>query len=388
MVTAPYGRVLREPRGSFFLFGPRGTGKSTWLRQAFPRARRFDLLDEALYQSLLAQPSLLGDELRTLKSGSWVVLDEVQRLPGLLNEAHRFMEERRLRFVLCGSSARKLRTSGVNLLAGRAVRRELFPFVPEELGSDFDLGRALRFGTLPIVTTAPEPAETLTAYAQLYLREEIQAEALVRNLAGFARFLPVAALFHGQTINAAAVARDCGVARTTVLGYLSVLEDTLMTFQVPAYEGALRVRERKHPKLYWADPGIVRAIKRQLGPVSIEERGRLFEGWIASVLRAYGSYRGLFDTMSYWSPADATGTEVDFVLQRGSGALAVEAKSSPRVDGGMLRGLRAIAPLKGLERRILVYSGERRLRTKDGIDILPVAEFLGEIAGGSLWRGR
>lgn len=385
-MSSPYPRVLRPPKESFFLLGPRGTGKSTWLRQLFPKARRFDLLDEGLFQSLLADPRLLAGELRTIRPGSWVVLDGVQRLPGLLNEVHRFMEDRRLRFVLCGSSARKLRTSGTNLLAGRAVRRELFPLVPEELGPDFDLARALRFGTLPIVTAAREPAETLTAYAQLYLREEVQAEALVRSLQGFARFLPVAALSHGQVVNAAAIARDCGVARTSVLGYLSILEDTLMTFQVPAFESALRVRERKHPKLYWADAGIVRAVKRQLGPVTVEERGSLFEGWVASLLRAYGSYRGLFETMSYWAPADGAGTEVDFVLERGGRTLAIEAKSSPRYDGAMLRGLRAIAPLPGLARRVLVYTGERRLRTEDGIDVLPVPEFVQEVESGLVWR--
>jgi predicted AAA+ superfamily ATPase len=216
MDTTSYPRILTSPKGSFFVFGPRGSGKSTWIRSAFPRAHRVDLLDEALYQSYLADIGAFAAELRVLPPGSVVVVDEVQRLPALLNEVHRHIEDRRLRFVLCGSSARKLKTAGTNLLAGRAVRRSLHPFLPEELGKDFDLDEALRYGTLPVIWTAPDRGEALTAYAQLYLKEEIQAEALVRNLPGFARFLPVAALFHGEVINVSGISRDAGAARTTV----------------------------------------------------------------------------------------------------------------------------------------------------------------------------
>ena len=189
MDTPSHPRLLAAPKGSFFLFGPRGSGKSTWIRNAFPRAHRVDLLDEALYQSYLADIGAFAAELRGLPPGSVVVVDEVQRLPALLNEVHRHIEDRRLRFVFCGSSARKLKTAGTNRLAGRAVRRHLHPFLPEELGEHFDLDEALRYGTLPVIWTAPDRGEALTAYAQLYLKEEIQAEALVRNLPGFARFL-------------------------------------------------------------------------------------------------------------------------------------------------------------------------------------------------------
>src|SRR5881296_65526 len=256
-------RLLRAPRQSFFLFGPRGVGKSTWVREELPRAHRIDLLDEARYQSYLTQPALFADELRALPAGATVCVDEIQRLPSLLNEVHRFIEERRLRFVLCGSSARKLKQQGTNLLAGRALRRGLHPFVPAELGDAFDLETALAFGSLPIIWQAPSRTDALVAYAQMYLREEIQAEALVRNLPGFARFLPVAALFHAQTLNVTSVARDAGVARNTVTGYLQVLQDNLLAFTLPAYQARLRVREQKHPKFYWTDPGLPRAMKRQ-----------------------------------------------------------------------------------------------------------------------------
>jgi predicted AAA+ superfamily ATPase len=385
MSTFLYNRLLQAPRQSFFLFGPRGSGKSTWIRQTFPGIRRIDLLDEALFHSYLANPGLFAEHVRTLQPGSTVCVDEVQRLPALLNEAHRFIEERKLRFILCGSSARKLKRGGVNLLAGRALQRFLHPFVPAELGSDFDQNRALTYGTLPLIWQSTEPKEALLAHARLYLKEEIQAEALVRNLPGFARFLPAAALFHGQTLNIAGLGRDVGTSRTTVAGYLDILEDTLLAFRLPAYEGRLRVREKKHPKLYWVDAGIVRAVKQQLDPPSAEERGTLFEGWIGNLLRSYRDYRGLFDEWFYWAPAEAGRTEVDFLLRRGREWVAIEAKSASRIGPDELRGLRAIEGLRRLERRVLVHPGGQPRVTEDGIEIWPVDAFLEAIETGSIW---
>lgn len=248
---------------SFFLFGPRGTGKTTWVRQVFPEAYRIDLLDEALYQSYLADIGLFAQQLRAVPRESWVVVDEVQRIPTLLNEVHRFMEERNLRFVLCGSSARKLKQSGTNLLAGRALRKFMHPFLPEELGERFDVEETLCWGSLPVIWAAPDKKGALEAYVTMYLKEEIKAEAIVRNLPAFARFFPLAALFHGQVLNISGLSRDAGVSRTTVTGYLEVLEDTLLAFRLPAYPAGLPVREKKHPKLYWADPGLVRPFKNR-----------------------------------------------------------------------------------------------------------------------------
>jgi predicted AAA+ superfamily ATPase len=195
-----YNRILRVPEQSFFLLGPRGTGKTTWLRHEFQQAHMVNLLDEALYQALLANPALFAAKMLALPEDSWVIVDEIQRLPNLLNEVHRFMEERHMRFVLCGSSARKLKRTGVNLLAGRALMRHMHPFVPAELGDRFDLETALQYGLLPVVWSSDERKDALAAYAQLYLKEEIHGEALVRNLPAFSRFLPLAAIFHGQTI--------------------------------------------------------------------------------------------------------------------------------------------------------------------------------------------
>jgi predicted AAA+ superfamily ATPase len=379
-------RIFKAPKQSFFLMGPRGSGKSTWLRATFPDAYVIDLLSERTYQRLLANPGQFADELRAVSADRWVIVDEVQRLPDLLNEVHRFIEEKRLRFVLCGSSARKLKRAGINLLAGRALHRAMHPFVPEELGARFDLEESLRYGVLPIVWDSTAREETLTAYAQLYLKEEIQAEALVRNLPGFARFLPLAALFHGQTINVSTISREAGVARTTVAGYLDILEETLLCFRLPAYEAKLRVRERKLPKWYWCDSGIVRAMKRSTGIVTTEERGALFEGMVAQLIRAYRDYRGICDDMYYWAPAGRSTTEVDFLIVRGGDIIAIEAKSGSTFTESWCRGLRAVAKLRGLQRRIIVYPDGPVLQTKDGIDVVPFKNFVDELEADSLWR--
>jgi len=379
-----YSRLLQAPGQSFFLFGMRGAGKSTWSRQAFPDAPRFDLLDEGLFQSYLRDPRLFARELLRFPGGQTVVVDEIQRLPALLNEVHRLIESHGLRFVLLGSSARKLKQAGTNLLAGRALRRVMFPLLPEELGADFDLAEVLRCGSLPVIWRSPAKEDSLEAYVQMYLKEEIQAEALVRNLPGFARFLPVAALFHGQLLSVAGLARDAGVARTTVAGYLEILADTYLAWQLPAYQGRLRVKERKHPKLYWVDPGVVRALKRGLHAPGEAERGALLEGWVGVLLRAYGeagSGLGLrHDGLFYWAPAEG-GTEVDFLIQRGREFTAIEVKAKENLASQDFKGLKAITGLKNLGRRIVVFLGERPFRTEDGIEALPIRSFLDELEG-------
>lgn len=386
MVSAKtYQRLLDAPNGSFFLFGVRGVGKSTWARRRFPRAHVVDLLDESRYQELLARPGLLALEIAALPATRPVILDEVQRVPALLNEVHRAIESSRRRFLLLGSSARRLKTAGTNLLAGRAVVRTMFPLLPDELGQDFNLDRVLRFGSIPVIWQADDPRAALEAYVQLYVREEIRAEALVRNLPAFLRFLPVAALFHGQVVNMSGMARDAATARKTVEGYIEILQDTLLATLLPAFEGKLRARERKHPKLYWVDPGLVRAAKRQLGAVSTEERGSLFEGWVLMLLRAHNHRSELFEDIAYWSPAQARQTEVDFLLRRGRDHVAIEVKAGARFSTTLLSGLQAIADLPHVTRRVLLYLGDRPLRTGDGIDVWPLSTFLDALANGTLW---
>ncbi|MFM7291038.1 MAG: ATP-binding protein [Planctomycetia bacterium] len=387
--TRSYDRILAAPTGrSFFLFGMRGAGKSTWAKAVLPAAKRIDLLDEGLFHAYLREPALFANELRPLPPGATVVVDEIQRLPTLLNEVHRFIEDRRLRFVLLGSSARKLKHAGTNLLAGRALHRQMFPLLPQELGRDFDLAEVLRYGSLPVIWAASERREALESYVQMYLKEEIQAESLVRNLPGFARFLPVAAVFHGQVLSVAGLARDAGVARTTVDGYLGILADTYLAWQLPAFEARLRVKERRHPKLYWTDSGIVRGVRREFHPPTAAERGVLFEGWIGQLLRAYGEPASgtghPFDGLWYWAPAEGR-IEVDFLIKAGKHYVAVEAKAKPSLASKDFSGLRAISGLPGLKRRIVVSLADRPQRTEDGIDVLPLRDFLALLEDHRLW---
>ena len=385
MSKKSYPRMIQPPRQSFFLLGVRGVGKSTWAQTQFPHALRIDLLDEARYQDYLADASLFAADLQSAQPGSWVVVDEIQRLPNLLNEVHRHIESRRLNFALLGSSARKLKATGVNLLAGRALHKTMHPLTPAELGDDFDLDAALNTGTIPLVWAASERRAVIESYVRLYLREEIRAEGLVRNLPGFARFLPVAALCHGQVVSMSGIARDCGVARTTVQGYLDILEDTLLAYRLPAFQPRLRVRERHHPKLYWVDPGLVRAVKKLHGPIAPEERGALIEGWVLHLLRAHGEDGALFDDLYYWDPHPTNRTEVDFLLRRGSELAAIEVKSQPRYHTGMLPGLRAISELPGVARRVLVYGGKRSFQTGDGIDVWSTDRLQQALAENTLW---
>jgi len=258
----------------------------------------------------------------------------------------------------------------------------MYPLLPAELGSSFSLEDTLQFGSLPLVVDSDSPRERLEGYVQLYLKEEIQAEALVRNLPGFARFLPIAALFHGQTINIAALSRDAGVARSTAEGYLAILEDTLLGFRLSAFEPKLRVKERKHPKWYWFDAGVARAAKGVLGPPSPEEKGALFEGFIAMLLRAGKDLKFCdYDSISYWAPASGE-TEVDFVIERGKEKIAVEVKTAREPNSSHMKGLRALGELSGVSRKILVYPGAHDRLTDDGIEVLGIDTFLKKLGSG------
>ena len=376
MQNSLYQRLFLCPKSSFFLFGPRGTGKTTLIRQLGLASKEVSLLDEENYQSYLARPGLFYEELVSLNPGQWVFVDEIQRLPNLLNEVHRLIEDRKLRFILTGSSARKLRRSGVNLLAGRAVNRYLYPLTPMEMEKDFSLNSALKTGTIPLIYKSEDQRETLKSYVQTYLKEEIQAEALVRNLGGFSRFLPITALFHSQVSNFSNIARDSEVARPTVVGFFQILQDTLLLKTLKAYEAKIRVRERKKVKCYFIDPGLVRAIKNQYGPVTIEEKGPLFEGLVFTLLMFQKDTYGEIDDIFYWSPAEARKTEVDFILVKGKELIAIETKTTEKIRPEHFKGLKAISDLKGVKRKILVYCGKKNRVTREGIEIHTFNSFI------------
>jgi uncharacterized protein len=379
-----YTRLLRPPAGSVAVFGLRGAGKSSWARHTFPTAHVLDLRIESVCQDVLADSTDLARRLHALPPHQAVVVNDVHRVPALVVEVHRAMAASDRRFVLLGSNVRPLWTAA-GLLTNRVAVQTMYPLVPAELGRDFALDRVLRFGSLPAVWDAADPWAALEAYMQSYVRDEIRGEGVVRNLSAFLRFLPAAALAHGRVVNVAALARDAATSRTTVDGYLRILRDTLMATLLPAFEPRLRVRERRHPKLYWTDPGVVRAAKRQLGTVAAEERGALLEGLVLTVLRAHNDRTEVFDDIGYWAPAQARATEVDFLLRRGRDYLAIEVRAAPRNAPHELGGLRAIANLPRLVRRVLVYLGDRRLRTDDGIDVWPLNDWLEAVASGRLW---
>jgi predicted AAA+ superfamily ATPase len=362
-----------RPRESFFLWGPRQTGKSTLLRATYPDALWVDLLKTDELMRYLQRPALLREELEADATRRLVVLDEIQKVPGLLDEVHWLIENRGRVFALCGSSARKVRRAQANLLGGRAVRRELLGLVSAEIGPEFDLVRALNHGFLPRHYLAEDASERLRAYVNDYLREEIANEGLVRNLPAFSGFLAAAALSEGGVVNFANIARECGVSAPTVREYFEILLDTLLGRMLPAWTRRPKRRTIQAPKFYFADVGVVNVLARRgrIEPGS-ELYGRAFENWIHHELRAHCSYRRPARELSYWRLA--SGIEVDFIL--GDMQVAVEAKASARVTSDHMKGLRALAvDHPRVRRRIIVCLEPRARRTEDGIEVLPWRRF-------------
>ena len=354
-----------------FLFGVRGSGKTSLLKQLFPSALYIDLLDTSLYQKYLSNIGQFYETVSAFRNDGLVIVDEIQRMPQLLNEVHRLIESSNRRFILTGSSASKIKAGGVNLLGGRAGTKYLHPFIPEELGDDFDLNQALRYGLLPIVWSSDNKNNKLRNYTETYLTEEIKAEARIRNLPAFARFLEVAALYHGQVVNMSAVARDSENKVHHIRNFFSILEDTMLGFFLPAYQAKLRVKERKSNKFYLIDPGLARSLKKNFGSVSAEEKGFLFEGLIAQILRAYRDYQGFYEDIYYWSSSEAQKTEVDFLLKRRKELIAIEVKAKTQVSSQDYKGLKAISELPAVKRRIVVYLGKTIRKTENGIEIWP-----------------
>ena len=368
-------RLLNLPkmltRSSFFLLGPRATGKTFLIHQQLPRAPVYDLLDSDVFSRLARRPRLLGEEVSN--ADRLVVIDEIQKLPALLDEVHRLIESRKIRFLLTGSSARKLRRGGVNLLAGRAWEANLFPLTSPEI-PDFDLMRYLNRGGIPRIYLSDEYRDELKSYVNLYLREEILAEALTRRIDVFARFLDVMALGNGEELNFQGLASDAGVPVRTLQNYVQVLQDTLIGFQVPAFRATKKRKAITRSRFFFFDVGVVNHLSHR-GAIQAKSElfGKCFEHFLFLELRAYLSYRRLDLPLSYWR--STSGFEVDCLI---GSEWALEFKSTNSVTERHLRGLMALRE-EGLVKRYAVVSTDPVRRRLAGLTVYPWREFLDDL---------
>ena len=362
---------------SCFLFGPRQCGKTSLIRETLPDAYVFDLLSGDVFRRLARNPGYIEEVCVEPKP---VVIDEIQKLPSLLDEVHRLIEVKDMRFLLTGSSARKLRKGGVNLLGGRARVRNIHPFSASELGGAFDLDRALNHGLLPGIWFSDDPGEDLSSYISLYLEQEIMQEGATRNLPAFSRFLEVAALSSGAQINYQSIASDAQIARSTIQEYFKILKDTLLATEVPVWRKGRSRKTVETAKFYLFDTGVARRLQ---GRKSLErgtsEYGHAFESWVMHELSAYADAMRRDAEISYWRTR--TGLEVDFIVD---GEVAIETKSTRNIGKSDLKGLRAIADEGGFRRRILVCDEPLQM-VSDGIEILPWRVFVEELWGGTLF---
>ncbi len=385
-------RLLATPDRSFFLFGPRGVGKSTWLRGAFPTAKWFDLLDAETQLAFTMQPGQLSDRIGSLRAGSWVCIDEVQKAPALLDEVHALIENKRLKFALTGSSARKLKRGGANLLAGRASIKQLRPFSLREV-PELDLSAVLQSGGLPLVVNEPRNAkDILRAYVHTYLKEEIREEGLVRKVEPFVRFLRVAGLLNAQSLNVTNIAREAQVPRNSVSSYFSILEDTLVGTRLEAYQPGSRVREVAHPKFYWFDPGVARAAAGLIDdPMDAVWQGFSLETWVLHELSVYNETQDRHRAIFHYRTG--ANVEVDFVvetrkktLSQPGEAVLIEVKSAKRWSPPFERHLRAVAASANFKVKacVGVYLGEVRL-SREGVEVYPLREFVEALYAGEIF---
>jgi len=369
-------RILDPPfllqKKSHFLFGPRQTGKTSLIRHSLKGVRSYDLLDNSVYLSLSQDPGRIAQEINP--RDKIVVLDEIQRLPILLNEVHRLIEERGIRFLLTGSSARKLRRGGVNLLGGRARTKYMHPLTYRELGNQFNLFKAIDRGLLPSIYLSDDPHADLEAYTGSYLQQEIVAEGVTRNVPAFSRFLKVAALCNGTVVNFTNVSNDAQVPRTTVYEYFEILKDTLLLYELPAWRKSKKRKPLTSSKYYFFDVGVVAALQgRQFRP-GTPEFGEAFETYLMHELVSYSDYIS-GEPLSTWR--STSGFEVDFIL---GDHTAVEVKAKENVSAHDLKSLRAFAEEKKLKRYLCVSLGPRR-RNLENVTILPLREFLEALWG-------
>ena len=369
-----YSRILNPPsKKSFFLFGPRGTGKTTWLKIKFPNAVYLDLLDAEIFNDLVARPERI-ERFIPPSFNNFVIIDEVQRIPELLNEAHRLIEQKKYNFILTGSSARKLRGKGVNLLAGRALTYNLYPLTATELGKDFSIEHALRFGHLPATFNESNKKKYLESYVMTYLEQEVRQEGLTRNIGSFSRFLEIASFSQGSITNVSQIARDCGINRKVAENYFSILYDLMIAYRLPFFAKRAKRKAIQHEKFYFFDTGIYQTI-RPRGPLDTTEEigGTALETLVFQELKAFNDYLGLDYQLSFWKSPQ--GHEVDFILYGKRGIKAIEVKRTSIISEKHFRGLKAFTQTYPLAKSYLLYGGERKM-WEGNIQIIPVVQFL------------
>jgi len=367
-------RHISIPKGSFFLFGPRGTGKSTFVKRLKKKDTIYlDFLDPDTFRTFSAFPETL---IKTINAGNpgLVIIDEVQKVPQILEVVHKIMEEKKIRFILTGSGGRKLKRSGADLLGGRALYCRMHPFTASELGISFSLDKALQTGLIPVVERSAEPAKTLSAYIDIYLREEIQAEALVRNLGTFARFLEIISFSHGSVLNVSNLARECQAGRSIVTGYIDILEDLLLAYRLPVFAKRAKRKTASHPKFYLFDNGLYRRL-RQRGPLDIESgiSGPALEGLVGQHLRAFSDYALPGTQLYYWR--SQAGNEVDFILYGGKTFTAIEVKNTRVLNPVDYNGLVSFGDDYPEASLILIYRGNILMKHKN-ILVVPAEIFL------------
>lgn len=367
-------RFFKDPERSYFLFGPRGTGKSTWVKKSNPDAIHIDLLKPDVERQLVAYPERLG-ELVPKGTTATIFIDEVQRAPSLLTVVHDLIEQKSgFKFILSGSSPRKLKREGADLLGGRALHRQMHPFMAAELGEQFDLKNALIYGMLPIVMGDPEPAQVLQTYISLYLKEEIQTEGLIRNFASFVRFLEAISFSHASQLNIANVARECEVKRGTVQNYIQILDELLLAFELPVFRKRAQRELVQHPKFYLFDAGIFTALRpKGILDAVTEIEGLALEGLVAQHLKAWSDYSTDKHEICYWRTR--AGLEVDFVIYGPLGFWAIEVKNSTKVHPGDLKGLQAFCEDYPAAKAVLLHRGSMRF-VERGIECIPCEDFL------------
>ncbi|MGD9159741.1 MAG: AAA family ATPase [Desulfobacteraceae bacterium] len=368
-------RFFKASDGSFFIFGPRGTGKSTWLKKTFQDAYFIDLLDEKTFREYIAHPERIKQVVKANPDIKRYIIDEVQKAPALLDSIHSLIEEYKThQFILTGSSARKLRRGGVNLLAGRALLTHFHPFMASELKENFSLDTALKFGMIPLVVSSDTPGKTLEAYIALYLKEEVKEEGLVRDIGAFARFLETVSFSHGNVLNLSNLARECQVSRKVVENYMSIIEDLLVGYKIPVFNKRAKRAMTAQSKFYLFDAGVYYHL-RPRGPLDSPDEvgGTALEGLVLQHLKAWCDYTDDKVECYFWRTRG--GSEVDFILYGENNFYAIEVKNSSKIHPQSLRSLKTFIVDYPESNAILLYRGTEKL-VIDGITCWPVEDFL------------